>query len=80
MMLPLMKHLFSIPPTPCVQLLLLRSSEGRGKKGFHLRSQVLLGSSALMQQDVALTEAACPLSKSNYDKHASGKAAARRAA
>lgn len=31
-----------------------------------------------MQEDVALTEAACPLSKSNYDNHASGKAVARR--
>jgi len=30
-----------------------------------------------MQEDVALTEAACPLSKSNYNNHASGKAAAR---
>lgn len=33
-----------------------------------------------MQEDAALTEAACPLSKSNYDDHASGKAAARRTA
>lgn len=31
-----------------------------------------------MQEDVALTEAACPLSKSNYDNHASGKAVAGR--
>lgn len=33
-----------------------------------------------MQEDVALTEAACPLSKSNYDNHASGKAVAKRTA
>ena len=33
-----------------------------------------------MQEDVALTEAACPLSKSNYDNHASGKAVVRRTA
>ncbi|KAK5920448.1 hypothetical protein CgunFtcFv8_024256 [Champsocephalus gunnari] len=33
-----------------------------------------------MQRDAALAEAACPLSESNYDTHASGKAAARRAA
>lgn len=33
------------------------------------------GSSALMQVDMAPTEAACPPSKSNYDNHASGKAA-----
>lgn len=33
-----------------------------------------------MQEDVALTEAACPLSKSNYDNHASGKAVAGRTA
>ena len=44
-------------------------------KSIHLQSQVEFGwgSSALMQEDVALTEAACPLSKSNYDNHASGK-------
>lgn len=33
-----------------------------------------------MQEDVALTETACPLSKSNYDNHASGKAVASRTA
>lgn len=60
----------------------LRRSEERKKKSIYLWSQVLLGwgSSALMQEDVALTEAACPLSKSNYDNHASGKAVARRTA
>lgn len=58
-----------------------RCSEER-EKSVYLQSQVLLGwgSSALMQEDVALTEAACPLSKSNYDNHASGKAEARRTA
>lgn len=30
----------------------------------------------MQDDDVALTEAACPLSKSNYDNHASGKAVA----
>lgn len=60
-------------------LYFLRCSEDRTAS---IPAEVLLGwgSSAVMQQDVALTEAACPLSKSNYDNHASGKAAARRTA
>lgn len=53
---------------------------GEIRKSNYLQSHTLLGkgSSAVMQQHVALTEAACPLSKSNYDNHASGKAVARR--
>lgn len=49
-------------------------------EGDYLYMQVLLGwrSSALIQQDASPMEAACPLSKSNYDNHASGKAAATR--
>lgn len=56
--------------------------EKKKKSGVYLERQVLLGwgASALMQEDMALTEAACPLSKSNYDNHASGKAVARRTA
>ena len=52
----------------------LRCSSENGAE--RLPAQVLLGSSALMQPDVDLTEAACPLTKSNYEHHAGGKAAA----
>lgn len=75
----------ALPPPPPKKLPVsnyLACSEVRERKSIHLQSQVEFGwgSSALMQEDVALTEAACPLSKSNYDNHASGKAVARRTA
>lgn len=54
----------------------------REEQSIYLQSQVLLSCdpSALIQEDMALTEAAYPLSKSNYDNHASGKPPARRPA
>ncbi|KAJ4922041.1 hypothetical protein JOQ06_021483 [Pogonophryne albipinna] len=57
-----------------------RELQGKDRELAASTCRVLRGSSALMQRDAALTEAACPLSESNYDKHASGKAAAWRAA
>lgn len=72
-----MKYPLIIPKTSCIK----PPEMFQGEKMVST-IQVLLGwgSSALMQEDVALTEAACPLSKSNYDNHASGKAVARRTA
>lgn len=84
MMQSLRSLLLIIPKTSCVKLpeMLWGGWGWKKKQHVYLQSQVLLGwgSSALMQEDVALTEAACPLSKSNYDNHASGKAVARRTA
>lgn len=73
----LFQSLLVSPKTCCVKQFWRERGES-----VNLKRQVPLswGASALMREDAALTEAACPPSKSNYDNHASGKPAATGAA